>query len=211
MANGVNAANNHTNVFYACNAMWKVINTRLIPCKCRKEFRRCSSPPSPSPLPRPGAGLRPLPGSSERLALQTRIAARTFDGFLIFCACHREMGPSDLCHPHGGSQPASQSPSQSTAVAASPSRPASPLPSSSAHTPGVMSHCLQAAASAQESWTANTAGREELKVFRDAGQDINVMICCLCVYCFILTVQFPIGFILALLPVFVFHTFLVEP
>lgn len=161
-----------------------------------------------------GAGLRPLPGSSERLlraaAVQARIAGQTFDGFLICAPATGRWGrptpviPTVDLNQHRNLH---LNPPPSPQVPADP--PPTPSTSHPPHTLGVMSRCLQAkpraAASAQESHTANITGRTEWKVFWSRN---NVMIWCLCASCFIWIGQTPIRFIHFLLAVFVFPTFL---
>lgn len=70
MGNSVNTAN----LFHACDAARTVLNKELISSKRGKKFRRC--PPPPRLL---------LLLLLRTAAAQTRIAGRTFDGFLI-CA-----------------------------------------------------------------------------------------------------------------------------
>lgn len=81
MANRVNVANDHNNVFHTCNAKPKVLNKQLISCKRGREIRRCS-PPTPACV------HSPAPPSGCRSGSYSRADVWRFSNL---CACHGEM------------------------------------------------------------------------------------------------------------------------
>lgn len=90
---------------YTCDAIWKVLNKRLISCQ-----RSRGTP-------------HPLPSSPESGCCSDSYSRADVWRFSNLRSCHGETGPSDLCHPRGGSQPPSPSSSQSTQQSCPPPHP----------------------------------------------------------------------------------------